>query len=385
MTLHPPDANTGVLHGPVQRAGGEVPGGTRRPLVVVVVSLVLLMVATSCGLVANVARADEEEAAGEEAATRNTDVPVATIEDRSESQSSGDSSGDQRSGDLGHRLADDGSNAGSTSEATPPSGSTDDPESAGAEPLAGSGNCSASSIGKEDGPVISAYSIVDGELGPLCLGVENATVRSAWDSLAEIAPPSELEAIEVFAGFLPRGTGTIAFVLPVDFDFTEFIMVIDVVEAEDDPQELRLTMAHELTHVFVQSPDQIDVNAGPDDCDTYYNGFGCFLPGSYMDQWVAEFWDPEDIAGLPASGGIDEDGAFDRCNDDAGFIGQYSATHPEEDFAEAFSAYVYDVRVAEESQARYAFFERYPELVAFRDRAEAAGRLGIRNMFGRCG
>ncbi len=326
--------------------------------------MVFALIASSCGLVANVARSDESEVASVE-----TSAPTATL-DRAPTGAT-----------LGHEALAPSELAESPDESA---GSTTEDPVAG-EPLPGSGSCSTQEIGKEDGPLISGYWIVDGQLGDLCIGVENDIVLGAWESLEEIAPPEELVNIEVFAGFEPRGTGTIAFVLPVDFDFEEFIMVIDVEEAEDDPQELRLTLAHELTHVFVQSPDQIDVNAGRDECDTYYNGFGCFLPGSYMAQWVDEFWDPEDIAALPASGGLDEEGAVDRCNEDAGFIGQYSATHPEEDFAEAFSAYVYDVRVAEESQSRYAFFDRYPELAAFRQRADDAGRLGIRNFFGRCG
>ncbi len=340
---------------------------------------------------------DELSTTDESAEVSNTEVPVATIAggERTPPAASADDeqvgSGD-RSGGLGHELAgagdgstteSDASGQDADSEPTPESDTETETESD--EPLEGSGACTARTIGKEDGPIVSAYFVVNGQLGDLCLGTENQTMLDAWDALAEIAPPQELDAIEVFAGFEPRGTGTIAFVVPVDFDFERFVMAIDVEESAADMNELRLTLAHELTHVFVQLPDQIDLNAGPDDCDTYYNGFGCFLPGSYMAQWVAEFWEPEDLAALPASGGLDEDGAVERCETDAGFIGEYSATHPEEDFAEAFSAYVFDVRVKDEARPRYDFFERYPELVAFRDRAAAADRLGIRNLFGGCG
>jgi hypothetical protein len=61
------------------------------------------------------------------------------------------------------------------------------------------------------------------------------------------------------------------------------------------------------------------------------------------------------------------------CSLDAGFANAYSASNPEEDFAEAFAAFVVAVDLPEPVQLRLEFFEYYPELVELRDRALAVG------------
>ncbi|MFT6393351.1 MAG: hypothetical protein ACJA14_002881 [Ilumatobacter sp.] len=58
---------------------------------------------------------------------------------------------------------------------------------------------------------------------------------------------------------------------------------------------------------------------------------------------------------------------------------------PEEDFAETFSAYVFDVEVDPALTAKFEFFDRYPEFVVIRENARAAGLSGIAGNFGGCG
>ena len=59
--------------------------------------------------------------------------------------------------------------------------------------------------------------------------------------------------------------------------------------------------------------------------------------------------------------------------------------HPEEDFAETFSAYVYDVETDAALADKLAFFDRYPEFVAIRENARALGLAGTEANFEGCG
>ncbi len=80
------------------------------------------------------------------------------------------------------------------------------------------------------------------------------------------------------------------------------------------------------------------------------------------------------------------DDADERCTDDDGFFGPYAATDPEEDFAEAFSAFVFRLEPATDGQAeRLAWIESQPGLAEFRDRADAAGMTPLANDFDVCG
>lgn len=243
--------------------------------------------------------------------------------------------------------------------------------------------CEPDTIGEEDGPVIAIYKVEDGVLGDLCFGEASDEVLQSWDLLDEFTDPEQLQPIKLFAGI--ESDTVYAFAGPATNDnYDDFVIAVDILSA-GDLQELRLTMAHELSHVFTQDPDQFDESLRRSSCDTYHNGYVCFLPDSYITAWVGEFWTQDQLDDLPKSGAIDEDGGDDRCSADRSFIGSYAASHPEEDFAEAFSAFVYGLDVPDEAKPRLQFFEAYPELVAYRDRAIAAGQTGLLNTLGQCG
>ena len=239
-------------------------------------------------------------------------------------------------------------------------------------------------VGEESGDVFVIYEVTNGQLGEVCFGRQRNVVEEGWEALAEVAPPEQLDNIDLFAGFTSIDT-TVAFAGPIDNANESFVMAIDLNSAGADADELRLTMAHEFAHVFTQTPDQLDLDARLASCETYYNGFGCFLEGSFMADWIEEFWTEEQLATLSIKGTIDEEGGEARCVIDPTFLGAYSASHPEEDFAESFSAYVFGVDVPPALEPKMAFFDARPELAAFADRAAAADREGIDNNFDRCG
>jgi hypothetical protein len=252
-------------------------------------------------------------------------------------------------------------------------------------------DCSEEALtGGDDGfGFTSAHLVIDGDLGDVCFGNEDPVIVDAWESLAIIAPPGQLGDLVLFAGFVPDGDAeadTLAFVNPVDADGTAFQMSVNTVDAAADPDELLLTLAHEFTHVFTATSAQLDrSDEALDGCDTWFNGEGCYLPNSLMMAWIDEFWSGPLLAGVDP---LEDspDAADARCDEDAGFFGPYAATNPEEDFAEAFSAFVFELEAFTDGQAaRLDWIEAQPGLREYRDRAVEAGLTPLDNNFAACG
>ena len=254
-----------------------------------------------------------------------------------------------------------------------------------------------------DGVVTAMHFVVQAQLQPPCYvdqpndGDDVADVvvdddprlLAAWESLTAITPDELVADISLLAGFEPCSIcDTLAFVTTLDEDATFFLMAVDVVSGGEDPDELRLTMMHELTHVFAQKPgEQLDVTwrsaAG---CATFFNGNGCFESDSYIWAWIQEFWPPEILDTLPEDGSVGTAAEAEfRCSTDPAYTGSYAAVHPEEDFAETFSAYVYDVEVDPALSEKFAFFDRYPEFVSIRDNARELGIDATEANFDGCG
>jgi hypothetical protein len=230
--------------------------------------------------------------------------------------------------------------------------------------------------------------VVDGELGATCLGEEDPVLLEAWEDLVAITPPAQLTDLALFGGFIGAGDGdeeTIAFVLAID-DGEAFQLAVNIEAYDADRNEALLTLAHEFAHVFTSLPSQVDrSDEALESCETYRSSDGCFLEGTLIDAWGEEFWS-EDLFDLDLGTDPSASGGEDRCATDAGFLGSYAASDPEEDFAETFSAYVFDLEVeAPELQAKLDWLAAQPGLVEFRERAEAADLTPLENAFERCG
>ena len=255
----------------------------------------------------------------------------------------------------------------------------------------GLANCSEEALtaGDEEFVFTSAYDVIDGDLADVCFGTADPAIVDAWNDLATITPPGQLTDLALFGGFEPNGdeaAETLAFVSAIDADGSQFQMSVNTVQAAGDPDELLLTLAHEFSHVFTATSTQLDrTDEAIDACDTHFNGDGCYLPESLMLAWIDAFWGDDLLAGLDP---LEDspDAAEERCSLDEGFFGVYAATNPEEDFAEAFSAFVFRVGPATDGQAaRVDWIEQQPGLAEFRDRADAAGMTPLTNNFDICG
>jgi hypothetical protein len=251
--------------------------------------------------------------------------------------------------------------------------------------LLANGFCDPADV-EDSGVVIAMHFVVKGQVQPPCSGEVDPRLEAAWTAMADVTPAALLSDVSLLAGFEGCDTcDTLAFVTTLDEDAEFFLMAIDVQAGAEDPNELALTMQHELTHVFTQVPrTQLDISISVEECTTYYNGAGCLRESAYTWQWIQQFWDAEALATIAADGGVNEEAGEARCVTDAPYTGPYGASNPEEDIAEVFAAYVFDVDVSTALDEKLAFFDQYPEFREVRERAEALGRWNADYSFDDC-
>ncbi len=251
-------------------------------------------------------------------------------------------------------------------------------------------DCSEDGLGSDDTSIfLVAHVVVDGNLGAVCLGESDPTLISSWEVLAAITPPDQLRDLGLFGGFLARdesGGTTLAFVNTLDDEGSLFQMSVNLDEADANPDELLLTMAHEFSHVFTATSPELDRNADRDSCTTYYNGEGCYIESSVLAEWIRLFWADGLIDEIDPDSEATIDGGEERCLVNPSFFGAYAASNPEEDFGETFSAYVFDVPAdTNEQQAKLDWIDEQPGLAGFRQRAIDADLGPLANNFDRCG
>ena len=252
-------------------------------------------------------------------------------------------------------------------------------------------DCSAGGLGADDEfDFVTAYLVIDGQLGASCFGSDNETLTAAWEELAIITPQDQLADLALFAGFTSDSSSdeeTLAFVNTIDDDGLNFQMSINLESYLADANEASLTIAHEFAHVFTSIESQIDRTVfDAEDCNTYYNGEGCFFEDSIMAQWVSLFWGGGLIDEIDPDGEPSNADGEDRCDANPGFFGPYAASNPEEDFAETFSAYVFQLEARTDAQQdKLDWIDGQAGLAEFRDRAIAAGVGPLDNNFERCG
>ena len=237
-------------------------------------------------------------------------------------------------------------------------------------------------------PFVVAHVVVDGNLGASCFGQPDERLLKAWRILANITPPDQLHDLGVFAGFVSdeRDQTTLAFVTELNAEVPQYQMSVNLEEASLDSAELMTTMAHEFAHVFITKPSQIDTTVYPKDCPTWHNLRGCYSQDSLMWAWVDRFWSDGLIDEVNPKQAPSLAIGNERCRFHGGFLGPYAASHPEEDFAESFSAFVFRIEVdTPELREKMAWFAQQPRLAEFRNRAVESDLGPVRNLFESCG
>ena len=254
----------------------------------------------------------------------------------------------------------------------------------------GMSGCDETTIGADsETRILSAYRIGNGTLGTRCLGTPSVEVRQAFEMLALVMPQEHLRQLDYFAGFAWLGDSdetTYAYVISDENSLSELVMAINIAEFDANPDDALLTLTHEFAHILTWADEQRLPGATVSSCTTFWNGIDCLAEDALLWRWILAFWSAEALSTLtPGDVALVADGEG-RCALDDSFFGPYAASHPEEDFAEAFAAYVLGVRAETPGQQKkISWMSSQSALQPYRTRALEAGFESVGNTYEVCG
>lgn len=250
---------------------------------------------------------------------------------------------------------------------------------------------------------LARYAIDEaGELS-LISGEEDPSHEDLWIQLVSLLPTDYIDQyLYEFAVF--ESEDTLAYVSELEEEVWEFGVAID-----DDP-ERALTIIHEFGHILALNNTQYDTYpsvlrdragelsedeyaAALDEdmvaCSTIAFDDGCPVADSYIQLFTETFWTPEAVEMIVYEE-LDDSAAYFFDENPDGFVSEYAATNPIEDFAESFSYFVgLDDDMlpvdgeASMVEAKILWFDQFPELAELRISVrEAADLNGIAFVFG---
>ena len=153
-----------------------------------------------------------------------------------------------------------------------------------------------------------------------------------------------------------------------------------------NPAELDASLVHEFAHILFQRHGQViypDIAYKEpfqkhhqhimarfkEKCPTFFAYGGCAKQSSYLYRYIYDFWRPM----LHEWAKEQKLAAFYRMNRRS-FVSSYAASHPVEDMAESWTAFVFHERPTStfnERDKKILFFYRYPELRKLRAKIRA--------------
>jgi hypothetical protein len=211
--------------------------------------------------------------------------------------------------------------------------------------------------------------------------------HKVWDYFAEIIPPDQRREIKTFViGTDGRG-GVLASISLLSSDLSNWQLNVDIVDSVD-PTDMTYTMLHEFGHLLTldssqETPDlqllnhpndqQVYATESPT-CPQFLTSEGCSMPDSYINNFYQKFWVKLFNSWAKINAETDP-AAYDNQLGDFYFAHQdqfvtpYSVTSPEEDIAESWAHFIFDVKPTGNSIARQKilFFYGYPNLVSLRN------------------
>lgn len=228
-------------------------------------------------------------------------------------------------------------------------------------------------------PLAEPYEVV----GDTLVGSPSPEAETMWARFVELVPREHRATVGRFSLF--RGDDKDAYVEQLADDVTQWSLALNE-DLASRPRLLDRTLVHELGHLISFHPGQVPPVATDKAwylasrvCPTYMAREGCANVGSYMDEFVAEFWEGELLDEWEQIAGIGNDElrmseieVFATTHNER-FVSDYAATNPEEDLAESFVAYVLggDNPPEGDLRDRIRFFDRFPELVTLRQMVRA--------------
>jgi hypothetical protein len=216
-------------------------------------------------------------------------------------------------------------------------------------------------IPSNDKSLVAEYNVTKGENIKLKIGKEGKLDKEVWLGVSNLSPNYLSDKyIDTFQVFDNAGDDTLAFVDDEDGDGKWRIGVNLAGYRSATEKERNLTVVHELGHIVTLNIDHI--NPVNNNCKTYNTDEGCSLAGSYLNQFVKNFWSQSDIAKSKK-----EDASLYSKNK---FITEYASTNPEEDMAESFAYFVLSSKPTDLSSIKNKklnFFYSFADLVKIRD------------------
>lgn len=198
------------------------------------------------------------------------------------------------------------------------------------------------------------------------------------DKLRLVLPPQYRDYIDQFVVFTNHPDDIAAYVaVSSDGRNTTWMYGVSAEEinfAPNSESSVEL-MVHEFAHIF--SLDQLVSSRTPTtNCPALYADMTCFAPGSYLDEFVTDFWDNQLLADLTDARNSRNPERellefYERYESE--FVSDYAATDPSEDFAESFAWYVLDEPVRQGTVAadKVDFMDQFRVIRSYKDHIQS--------------
>jgi len=216
------------------------------------------------------------------------------------------------------------------------------------------------------GPTQTFDVLEDGSLSPAASGL----AAEVWDAFTRVASLDfAAEVILTYTVGDSQESDLLAYVQQ-DAERPQYWHVAANLAGAGDMSYLLTTLIHEYAHILTLDLSQ--ASADPS-CEVEAPSEGCWFEDAYLQAFWDEFWSGYGDE-APALLGEESDYEAFYLAHEEDFVSGYAAKNVEEDIAESFMAYVIeDVPDPGQSRvaAKLAFFDRYPELAAIRERIRA--------------
>jgi len=192
-----------------------------------------------------------------------------------------------------------------------------------------------------------------------------------WNIFANIADESFIDKyITRYATYRNGDTGVLGFVRLLDDEGFSWGLAVNAnasnFSSKKWSRDLVAVLIHEYTHVLTLNGDQVNHKRKQESVcrGNYLSNKGCTEKKSYLNNYVAQFWDEEDFSRKTPS----KEKYFKEHPNE--FVTEYALKSPEEDIAESFTQFIlYEKPTGtKQKDLKVLFFYNYPELVKERER-----------------
>jgi hypothetical protein len=196
-----------------------------------------------------------------------------------------------------------------------------------------------------------------------------------WNLFAEIAGDDFVdEYITRYATYRISDTGTLGFVKLLDDEEPSWGLAVNANASNFDSEkwmrDLVAVLIHEYTHVLTLNGDQVHHKQKKESVcrGNYLSNKGCTEKKSYLNNYVAQFWEEDDFSRKTPA----KEKYFTEHPDE--FVTEYGLKSPEEDIAESFTQFILYEKPegTKKKDLKILFFYSYPELVEMRTRIREA-------------